>query len=104
MIIARAHVGAKRGQQVRYRNGDRMDLRRSNLVLVPGPSKHSVPKDGYRAAGASTAVVSDWHRFFANVDDMDQSVLRDTELSPTLKLVAEKRWPDLRQDWSAIPV
>lgn len=38
-VVARLLTGAGKREQVRYVNGDRLDLRASNLVLMRGPAK-----------------------------------------------------------------
>jgi hypothetical protein len=39
VTVARVLMGARRGQNVKYRDGDRTNLRRDNLYLVGGPAK-----------------------------------------------------------------
>jgi hypothetical protein len=54
VMLARAIVAAGRGERVQYKDGNRFNLKRDNLVIVEGPSQHSVPEAGYRpSVGAS---------------------------------------------------
>lgn len=65
LTVARLIAGAGKGQQVSYADGDRLNLRAENLVLVEGPAKAAAawlrPNDGTPPRKPKRRLPSDAH-------------------------------------------
>lgn len=48
---ARAITQAGRHERVKYADGNTMNLKRENLIIVSGGGSHAIPASGYRNAG-----------------------------------------------------